>query len=105
VRARVTWSIKGRLELADVWNYINQESTANALRVLQDIAAAVDRLENHPFSGRMVPEWNQPILRELIVSRYRVMYSAKEEEEEVIVFDVRHVRRRVPKRFRSEWLK
>lgn len=103
MRARVTWSFKGRLELADIWNYIERESTANALRVLQDIAAAVDRLEEHPFSGRMVPEWNQPILRELIVGSYRVMYSAK--HEDVIVFGVRHVRKRVPKRFRSEWLK
>lgn len=103
MRARVTWSFKGRLELADVWNYIKRESTANALRVLRDIAAAVDRLEEHPFSGRMVPEWNQPLLRELIVGSYRVMYSTK--HEEVVVFSVRHARRRIPKRFRSEWLR
>jgi toxin ParE1/3/4 len=103
VRTPVTWSPKARLELADIWNYIRNDSAANALQVLNDITAAVDRLEEHPFSGRMVPEWNQPILRELIVGSYRVMYSI--EPEEVIVFTVRHVRRRLPQRFRREWLR
>ena len=103
MRTPVTWSPKARLELADIWNYVKQDSGANALQILHDIAAAVDRLEEYPFSGRMVPEWKQPILRELIVGNYRVMHSI--EPEEIIVFTVRHSRRRLPRRFRREWLR
>jgi toxin ParE1/3/4 len=103
VRARVTWSVKGRLELADTWNYIRRDSITNAMHVLQDVATAVDRLEEHPLSGRMVPEWNRPTLRELIVGSYRVLHSV--DHEEVIVFSIHHSRRRLPKRFRSEWLR
>lgn len=102
MRPGVTWSPKARLELADIWNYIKRDSTAYALQVLQDIAAAVDRLEEHPLSGRMVPEWKRPTVRELIVGSYRVMHSI--EQEEIIVFSLRHVRRRLPRRFRREWL-
>ena len=91
------------MDLADIWNYIKRDSAANALEVLNDIAAAVDRLEEHPFSGRMIPEWKQPILRELIVGSYRVMHSV--EQEEIIVFSIRHSRRRLPKRFPREWLR
>lgn len=103
MRARVTWSLKARLELAEVWNYIKRESKANALQVLREIGAAARRLNEHPFSGRMVPEWRRPAVRELIVGSYRMMYSIQ--DGEVIIFSVRHSRRRLPKRFRSEWLR
>lgn len=103
MRSRITWSSKAQLELAAVWNYIERNSKASALQLLRDVAAATRRVREHPLSGRMVPEWKRPSVREVIVGSYRVMYSIK--AEEIIVFGVRHSRRRLPKRFRNEWLR
>lgn len=91
------------MELAEIWNYIRQDSKRNALRVIRDMGAAARRLNEHPLSGRIVPEWKRPAVREVIVGSYRLMYSIK--GEEIIIFSVRHSRRRLPKRFRSEWLR
>lgn len=75
MRARVKWSPKARLELAVIWNYIKRDSEGNALQVLRDIGSVARRLKEHPLSGRMVPEWKRPDVRELIVGSYRMMYS------------------------------
>jgi len=39
-----------------------------------DIFQRVEALEKHPELGRIVPEFNQPFLRELIQPPFRVIY-------------------------------
>jgi plasmid stabilization system protein ParE len=73
-----------------------------AVRVGRQLVAATRRLEAHPLSGRVIQEWRNAERRELIVGSYRVMYRVS--SNGIIVFSVRHTRRRVPRRFRSEWL-
>lgn len=101
--ARVRWSRKALAELAEVRDYIERDSSANAGPVIRQIAADARRLERYPLSGRIIKEWNNPARREVIVGSYRLMYRVM--GTQVIVFGVRHTRRRVPKRFRNEWLR
>ena len=42
--------------------------------VVERIVAAVARLENHPLSGRVVPEVGDESLREVIHGSYRIVY-------------------------------
>jgi plasmid stabilization system protein ParE len=37
----------------------------------------IEQLELFPYSGRVVPEYNQPNLREIIYQNYRVIYRVK----------------------------
>jgi plasmid stabilization system protein ParE len=55
---------------------------------------AVSRLENHPRSGRIVPELTDPSIREIVVRDYRVVYRLREGFAEVLT--VFHVRGRFP---------
>lgn len=58
---------------------------------MEDIFAAVTRLEPFPESGRPVPEaLRRPDLREVIHSKYRIIYRL--EAERVLVLTVRHAR-------------
>jgi len=43
-------------------------------RFVSDILAAIERLIDHPDSGRKVPEFDQEQIREIILSPYRVVY-------------------------------
>lgn len=43
-------------------------------RFVSDILVAVERLIDHPDSGRKVPEFDQGQIREIIFSPYRVVY-------------------------------
>jgi hypothetical protein len=47
------------------------------------IVVAVERLHAFPESGRIVPERNAPNIREVIVSRYRVVYRLGRDAVEI----------------------
>ena len=43
-------------------------------RLVAEIFQQVERLVDHPDMGRIVPEFDQPFLRELIHPPYRIVY-------------------------------
>jgi hypothetical protein len=45
-----------------------------ARRFGQRVVLATQRLKEFPESGRMIPEADDPTLREIIVQGYRIMY-------------------------------
>ena len=54
-------------------------------RFVAEILARVEDLGNHPDLGRVVPEFNQPLLRELIHTPFRIIYR----HEQNMIFVVR----------------
>lgn len=53
-------------------------------RFLRNVIAAVDRLEDFPELGRIVPEYDIPQIREWFVGRYRVIYRLSTNGVEVV---------------------
>ena len=43
-------------------------------RLVAEVFERVEALADHPDMGRIVPEFDQPFLRELIHSPYRIVY-------------------------------
>ncbi len=72
--ARVTWSDRALTDLAGIRDFIARDSPMAASALVTRIVHAVERLEDFPLMGRVVPEHGNPDLRELIVGRYRVVY-------------------------------
>ena len=54
--------------------YVDENVPEIGRRFVNDILVAVERLIDHPDSGRKVPEFDQNQIRELIFSPYRVVY-------------------------------
>ena len=42
-----------------------------------DVFDAVERLSTFPLSGRIVPECEDPAIREIIFGRYRIIYRVQ----------------------------
>lgn len=61
------------LEGIRAW-YIELEVPEVGERLLQEVIAAVERLANFPESGRVVPEFGLPQLREVIHPPFRIVY-------------------------------
>ena len=61
-------------------------------RLLSEIMASIEALADHPDIGRIVPEFDQPFLRELIRPPFRIVYRR----------DPKHVR--IVRLWRSERL-
>ena len=63
--------------------YIAKDSQRYADLTVGRIFAAVERLLQFPYSGRIVPELDAPEIREIIVGRFRVVYRIRDTTIEV----------------------
>ena len=61
--------------LDDAVSYVAQDSHPAAQRLLTQALEAVSSLDVFGERGRIVPELNQPNVRQLLVQRYRLLYE------------------------------
>lgn len=73
--AKIRWTVGARRDLHELINFIAEDSPAYALHVAERVLLAVDRLQTFPKLGRMVPEYHNASVRELIVGNYRIVYK------------------------------
>jgi len=82
--AEVRWTPQAADDFEAIADYIGQDSGHYARLFAMDVLAAVERLAIFPNSGRIVPEANDPALRETILGDYRIVYRVKRELVEVL---------------------
>jgi toxin ParE1/3/4 len=92
---RVQWTAPAVSDLESIRKYIARDSEVYADSVLSEIFDAVDQLEDHSQSGRIVPELNEPQTREIIVGSYRVMYEIQ--GDTIHILTVLHGARQFPR--------
>ena len=63
------------LEEVQAW-YSEQGVPEVGVRLVEEVFLRVEALIKHPNMGRIVPEFNQPFLRELIHPPFRVVYRS-----------------------------
>ena len=88
---RVVWSARALADVESIAAYISSDSPAYAKIVVKKIVKLTRQLARFPQSGREVPEFQDPSLRELFAYSYRIIY--KVETEEVIIASVIHGKR------------
>jgi len=49
-----------------------------------DVLAAIERLVDFPNSGRIVPEVNDPMIREVLLGSYRIVYRVKDQHVDLL---------------------
>jgi toxin ParE1/3/4 len=82
----VVWAESARDALGEVITYIAQDSRQAAGRVLEAAIEAAASLATLSERGRVVPEINDPAIREILVFRYRLMYRVENERVIVVAF-------------------
>ncbi|MBI2565457.1 MAG: type II toxin-antitoxin system RelE/ParE family toxin [Candidatus Schekmanbacteria bacterium] len=81
---RIVWSPLAIEDVEAIRAYVARDSPQSAVFLVERFVAAVERLEAHPVSGRIVPEVGDKTLRELILGNYRVVYRAGPDLIEVV---------------------
>ena len=76
---RVLWAGPALRELEESLDYIAREAPEAADRIGHKVHGAVGRLAQFPDLGRMVPEIEDPFLREIIEPPFRVIYERQED--------------------------
>ena len=70
----VLWTEQARADLTAIRAFISQDSPHYASVIVSRLIAATDRLVPFPESGRAVPEFKDPFVREVVHPPYRIVY-------------------------------
>ena len=80
----VIWSIPAKEDLKKIYDYIARDSKYYARKVSQEIVEKSEKLNNFPEIGRIVPEIDEPNIRELIIYSYRLIYEISPDKIEIL---------------------
>lgn len=91
---RVRWTRAAIGHLASIYDYISRDSPRYARRMVDRITARSRQIASFPRSGQMVPEYQDPDIREVLEGPYRVIHEV--DTNEVRVLAVIHGARLLP---------
>lgn len=75
----VVWSPRAIEDVEALARYIAGDSTAYAAAVVKRILDTTRNLSRFPFSGRVVPEFDDETIREKFAYSYRITYRIQDE--------------------------
>ena len=85
---KLRWSKEALEDLVGIGRYVGKDDRAVARRLSRELRGSVERLKEHPLSGRVVPELGRSDVREVIEGSYRLVYQVEESGVVVlVVFD------------------
>ena len=90
---RIVWTDVALDDLRLIHEYIAFDSKKYADRFIEKLMTRVDQLEHFPKSGRVVPEFNSPLIRELIEGNYRIIYKIS--VSQIAIVRVHHAARQL----------
>lgn len=84
-KARVTLSVSAVGDLEDILRWYRQEQVPDTgRRLVEETLQRIEALSDNPGIGRVVPEFGQKHLRELIHAPFRVVYRKESKTARVV---------------------
>ncbi len=72
---KVIWTELSRDDLQEIFDYIAEDSKRYASITVNKIYNRAQDIIDNPYVGRIVPEFNSKIIREVIMGNYRIVYK------------------------------
>ena len=76
---KLVWTEVSRDDLKEIFDFIAEDSTRYASITVNKIYQQAQLITNNPAMGRIVPEFGEKTIRELIVGNYRIVYGITSE--------------------------
>jgi toxin ParE1/3/4 len=96
VAFKLIWSPSARLDIKDIAAFIAEDNPSAAERFGRSLFQAVERLADFPESGRIVPEFGDPNIREVIRKPCRIVYRIRRRKHTIEIARVWHAARGTP---------
>jgi len=93
---RIFWTPIAVQDLRDICDFISRDNPVTAQRMGEELIKQAEAMALFPQSGRMVPEKNDPLIRESIVGSYRIIYQVDEVDKVVALARIWHSARGTP---------
>ena len=87
---RIVWSHAAAKQLRAIEAYLAQSSEPYAKRIVDRITNRTKQIAKFPRSGRIVPDFTEDSIREVIEPPYRVIYEIR--EKEIVISAIVHSR-------------
>src|SRR2546428_10275662 len=84
---KVVWTKRGYSTLDEAVDYVAQDSLTAAQQLLESALDSAESLSMFGERGRIVPELQQPNVRELLIQRYRLIYEVFDAKVEILAPD------------------
>ncbi len=84
-------------DLADIVRYVARHNSDAAARLGYELITHAENIANFPEIGRIVPEFQQPNLREMICRSYRIIYRLRGNEQRIDIVRFWHAARGFPR--------
>ena len=93
---QVRLSRSARSDIQDIVRYISIDDPDQALRFGSFLIQQIKKLRHFPEFGRVVPEFSDESIREIIVRAYRIIYRVNPEALSIEVIRFWHAGRGMP---------
>ena len=97
---RLRWTEHAILQLESLAEYVSLASPIYAEQLVDRIVSRLKQAITYPESGRVVPEYAEPNVRELIEGPYRIIYHMSGDAIEIL--SIMHGRRALSSPGRDE---
>ena len=93
---KLIWSPTARGDLHDIIIFITRNNPEHAMSFGYEMISATDQLQLFPEHGRVVPEYRNPDLREIIFRSYRIVYRVNHDRKVCEIARLWHSARGIP---------
>lgn len=87
------WSPTAKFDLKDIAAFIAEDNASAAGRFVRSLFQSVERLADFPESGRIVHEFSDPAIREVIHKPCRIVYRVDSRKRIIEIARVWHAGR------------
>lgn len=93
---KLTWSPVARDDLHDIVLFIARDNHERAMSFGYELITQADQLQAFPQLGRIVPEFRNQNIREIIFRPYRIVYRVNHKQKLCEIARVWHSARGIP---------
>ena len=93
---KLVWSPAARDDLHDIVLFIARDNPNRAMSFGYELISETDRLQQFPELGRIVPEYKNDVIREIIFRPYRIVYRINHAVKLCEIARVWHSARGIP---------
>jgi plasmid stabilization system protein ParE len=93
---KLIWSPTAKYDLEGIAAFIAEHNPSAAARFVRSLFQVVERLTDFPESGRIVPELNDPDIREVVRKPCRIVYRVNTRKHTVEIVRVWHAAKGTP---------
>ena len=91
---KVFWTNHAVKQLSSIFNYISEDSSTYAKITIDKITHRSEQIKKFPYSGKIVQEYRNHNIREIVEGSYRIIYNIK--NNQIDILSIIHVRRILP---------